>query len=122
MEHLGITALHNSRVIRKRLLVAAALFVLLPAVLVSAIRLNVWPVDGKAEEARVVMIDSDHGGHCHLIYASCSGVSMATSAWLVGTGSVSIARDIPLWEVNSPEFQFPAEAFVLLPTPPPRSA
>ncbi len=103
------------------LIVAASPLIILLAIVASAFLLNTWSVHGGTNGPPSVMIDIDHGGHCHLISPSCSDISTAPSAWSVGDGSITITPTMALHAVDSID-SVPTEAFVVPPSPPPRPA
>ena len=105
----------------RRTVVGAPLIVVL-TILATILLLNAWQADDDANDAPVVMIDVEVGGHCRLIPGSCSELLTASGVALSTDGSFTIEREMTLRAAAAIDADTPAEAVVLIPAPPPRSA
>ena len=84
--------------------------------------LDVWPQGGDAGDGQAAFIDVESGGTCHLVPASCSSVITTTNNVSLAAGPVTIPGHLLLHASALLDGQAPAEALVLLITPPPRAA
>ena len=116
-----MTAIQRRRLGFRVTLVGVPLIVLL-ALLGAGFAPSSWLVGGEANDSPTVMIDVEVDGRCYLVPSSCSGLTTVTNVWSIGDGSITIAQDMPLHAADSSDPDTPSEAFVLLVTPPPRSA
>ena len=117
MVTVQLSSARRSRLVRSGWLTLLALAGLIAACLLSS-RL----VYGEASDPPTVMIEIEHGDHCHVVPSSCSGATTVTSAWSAGPQPMIILQALLLREASSADVHVPPGAFVLLPAPPPRAA
>jgi len=102
-------------------LVLAPLTLVVVILLAASLGLTDWSTEGRSDAASpVIVVDED--GHCRYLSPSCSELLTLFTVWTPDDTSVTTTSDLDLHLTSLDDGSVPAEAVLLLPSPPPRSA